>query len=154
MTDIVEMTWREGETRRLVSEFLGVPGEIQNEVEKMITEVRRAEQLRAREDKKRLARNKQLRWKNSAMSRSLVIDMIEESMRLSDLECCKQLVMEILDTAWSDIGGRGEWMEHSGQREYENTVSQKYDDFDSNLPEQPRSPKVRTNTFENIFKLM
>ena len=61
--------------------------------------MRREEQLRAREDKKRLARNKQLRWKNSAMSRSLVIDMIEESMRLSDLECCKKLVMEILDTA-------------------------------------------------------
>ena len=68
VTDIVDMTWREGETRRLVSEFLGVTGDTQNEVEKRITEVRREEQLRAREDKIKLARNKQLRWKKSAMS--------------------------------------------------------------------------------------
>ena len=55
VTEIVEMSWREVETRRLVS----VPGDIQNEVEKRITEVRREEQLRARRDKKKLARNKQ-----------------------------------------------------------------------------------------------
>ena len=150
-----------------------------------------------------------------------MIDMIEQSMRLSDLECCKNLVMEILDTACRDIGGRGEWMEHSGQREYEYTLSQEYDkqtnnfeelashpgavdmrspsvlagiterfyeitsmlefwgkkeektpvvekvvarqkrirgrvmeymdNFDPKLPEQPRSPQVKTNTFEDIF---
>ena len=34
VTEIVEKTWREGETRRMVSEFLGVSGDIQNAVEK------------------------------------------------------------------------------------------------------------------------
>ena len=74
------------------------------------------EQQKAREKKLDFARIRKLEWENFAMSRSLILDMVEESLQFYDVRDCTDIVMEIIDKAVLETEPY-EMMEHSGKEE-------------------------------------
>ena len=185
--DALEMAWTESETNSMVVAFLAMPRGVQFEVGRRIRKMLSQresmdilEQQKARDRKRDLARIKKLEWENSALSRSLVMDIVDEAIKFPEVRECTEIVMEIIDQVVLETDAI-EMMEHSGQEGREGSnikyspgtelelpqymfqhlkphcskrASSKYSVKVMISQEQPRCPKLmlpKILSFENIF---